>query len=144
MRNLLSFGFCIFAVIFALSTTSRHESTPIIPERNNAAQKEQTIVVLSTAYCPCELCCGDSADGETSIGDDAFVIDGVAADPRALPYRTRISIPSIGVREVDDTGGALRRAWRERGQYHIDLRFATHDEALEWGRQIVTVTILSH
>ncbi len=144
MRTILSFGFCVFAVVLALSTTTRRESSTATPRRYTVTNDERIITVLATAYCPCELCCGDSADGETSIGDDAFVIDGVAADPRAIPYRTRVYIPGIGMREVDDTGGALRCAWRKRGQYHIDIRFATHEEALQWGRQTVPVTILSN
>jgi len=97
-----------------------------------------------TAYDPGSCCCGEYADGKTSIGDNAYVCDGVAADPKLLPYRTRLEIPGVGIREVDDTGGAMRKAGRQNPPvYHIDLRFPTHEEALEWGVKRLDVKVLS-
>jgi 3D (Asp-Asp-Asp) domain-containing protein len=94
-----------------------------------------------TAYCICSRCCGKWARyAKTSTGDDAKVYDGVAVDPRMIPYRTRLSIPGIGVREADDTGGTMRQAGR-RGEYHIDVRMASHQEARMWGVKVLAVTI---
>lgn len=106
-----------------------------------AHAEARTVEMLVTAYCPCEICCGEDADGRTALNDDAYVCDGVAADPKAIPYRTKLKIPGVGIREVDDTGGAMRKLWR-KGIYHIDLRFSTHEEALEWGIQTLEVEIL--
>lgn len=95
-----------------------------------------------TAYCPCVTCCGKGARGITSTGKDAKTPPfGVAADPKLLPYGTKLEIPGIGVREVDDTGGAMRKDAR-KGIYHIDLRFVAHQEALEFGIQWLDVKIL--
>lgn len=95
-----------------------------------------------SAYCPCEKCCGIYADGKTSIGRDALESLGVAAAPKLLPYGTKLQIPGIGIREVDDTGGAMRKS-AEKGIYHIDIRFHNHEEALKFGVQWLDVEILN-
>ncbi len=87
-----------------------------------------------TGYCPCKKCCGKWADVSgkrvTAIGHDAFVCNGVAADPKLLPYHTKLDIPGIGIREVHDTGSAMRQD-TERGICHIDVRFKSHEKALQ-------------
>lgn len=96
-----------------------------------------------TAYCPCEECCGKWAKyGKTTLGDDSHLCDGVAADFRLLPKWTRIEIPGVGVREVDDGGGSMSED-ADHGIYHIDLRFPTHQQAEEWGVQWLDVSILN-
>ena len=110
--------------------------------------------VLATGYCPCEICTskpvGHPLHGRTALGDDAYVPDGVAAAFEILPdlpRRARVIIPGYGVREVDDTGGDMRRDAR-RGIYHIDVRFRTHSEAKAAfggrGKQWVLVQILKN
>lgn len=94
-----------------------------------------------SAYCPCEKCCGIYADGKTSIGKDAWKTLGVAAAPKLLPYGTKLEIPSIGIREVDDTGGAMRQSAKQE-IYHIDIRFHSHQEAKNFGVQWLDVKIL--
>lgn len=104
--------------------------------------KPAKIKMVTTAYCTCELCCEKwSGGGKTSIGKDASICNGVAAAPKLLPYHTRLDIPGIGIREVDDTGGAMRKDAR-KGIYHIDIRMKSHKEALAWGRKVLLVTIL--
>jgi 3D (Asp-Asp-Asp) domain-containing protein len=95
---------------------------------------------LVTAYCPCKICCGKSANGVTSTGRNAFRFTGVAADPTAIPYGNFVRIPGVGFRKVDDTGGAMRQSWR-KGVYHLDLRFKTHEEARQWGRKWMKVDV---
>jgi 3D (Asp-Asp-Asp) domain-containing protein len=98
------------------------------------------VKALVTAYCPCEKCCGKLANGSTSTGRDASKHSGVAADPKAIPYGSVVKLPGVGLREVDDTGGAMRQSWKN-GTYHLDLRFRSHDEALRWGRKWMVVEI---
>lgn len=96
--------------------------------------------VTATAYCPCAICCGADANGITSTGRNANT-RGVAVAPRLIPYGSRLDIPGYGHWiPADDTGGAMRQAAR-RGEYLIDLRFKTHEEALQWGRKQITVRI---
>ena len=94
-----------------------------------------------TAYCPCKKCCGDYADGKTSINRDAWKTLGAAADPKLLPYGTRLNIPGVGIRIVDDTGGAMRQSAKE-GIWHVDIRFHDHKDAEEFGTRWEYVKIL--
>ncbi len=99
------------------------------------------IIAKVTAYEPSELSCPGTADGKTSLGDNAWHLDGVAADPVAIPYRTVVWIPEVGLREVDDTGSAMRRAWKEAGVYHLDLRMTYPHEARRWGVKLLPVRL---
>jgi len=93
-----------------------------------------------TAYCPCEKCCSVYSDGVTSTGRSAK-LRGAAVDPKAIPYGSYLEVPGVpGKVLVDDTGGAMRRAWK-KGRYHIDLRFQKHSEALVWGVREVKVIV---
>ncbi len=93
------------------------------------------VEVLTTAYCPCPICCGEHADGRTAINRDVQRHPfGIAVEPKLIPYRTELDIPGYGRALVDDTGGAMRQS-ATRDVVHLDLRFKTHDEARQWGRR---------
>jgi 3D (Asp-Asp-Asp) domain-containing protein len=91
-----------------------------------------------TAYCACTRCCGPNAQGITASGKDVSYNSGkfVAAD-RSLPFGQRLIIPGYHDEpvEVIDRGGAIKGN-------KLDVFFATHQEALEWGRRTVAVTII--
>ena len=93
---------------------------------------------LVTAYCPCYRCCGNFADGVTSTGTSAWRA-GAAADPRRMPYGTRIFVPGYGLAVVDDTGGAMRQSHVRRNELHLDMRMTYHYEARQWGRQYLFI-----
>ena len=101
----------------------------------------KTIRAMVTAYEPGPRSCGSSADGKTSIGQNAWVMDGVATDPKAIPYGTYVIVPGIGGREVDDTGGAMRDSWRSHGRYHIDVRMPYVSHAQRWGVRYLDVKL---
>lgn len=91
-----------------------------------------------TAYCPCEKCCGKwAAHRTTALGRDAYKTRGVAVDFKRIPKWAKITIPGAGTFIADDTGGAMRQA----DGVHIDLRFPTHKEALQWGVKNLLVTV---
>lgn len=93
------------------------------------------VEVMTTAYCPCAICCGDSADGRTANNRDVKKFPhGIATENRILPIGTHLFIPGYGEHMVDDTGGAMRQS-AKRGVVHLDLRFADHRVARSWGRQ---------
>ena len=85
-----------------------------------------------TAYCPCVKCCGEFADGITASGKPAMGLI-CAADPK-YPFGTKMTIKGITY-TVEDRGGAIKGN-------KIDLLFATHQEALNWGRKKIKVKIL--
>jgi len=92
-----------------------------------------------TAYCPCPRCCGPQAQGITASGKSVEYNSGkfIAADTRLLPFGTRVSIPGYHEGqpvEVIDRGGAIKGN-------KLDVFFPTHEEALQWGRQTVTVAV---
>lgn len=93
-----------------------------------------------TAYCACPKCCGPNARGITASGKPVAYNDGrfVAADTRLLPFGTRLLVPGYhdGIPvEVIDRGGAIKGN-------KLDVYFPTHEQARQWGRRKVMVTIL--
>ncbi|MSU01885.1 3D domain-containing protein [Tissierella pigra] len=101
----------------------------------------RTIRAKLTAYSPLDNVDGQQAEGNpnrTSIGKQ--VSRGiVAADPRKLPYGTRLEIPDWGVVEVGDTGGALRN---DNKNIRIDLFHETYNQAMKFGVKDLEVKIL--
>ena len=97
----------------------------------------QGIQMRVTAYCPCSKCCGQYSDGVTACGHkirpgDTFV----AADGR-YSFGTEMLIPGYSngrAVKVLDRGGAIKGN-------RLDVFFATHQEALEWGVKYLEVSV---
>jgi len=85
-----------------------------------------------SAYCPCSKCCGNFADGITASG--AIATGKLIAAPPCYPFGTIMDVPGYGEAVVEDRGGAIQGD-------KIDLLFPTHQEALNWGRQYLTVRV---
>jgi len=60
----------------------------------------------------------------------------IAADTRYYPFGTKMYVPGYGWGEVHDVGSAIK------GKNRIDVFFSDHDDALDWGRKKLKVTIL--
>lgn len=88
-----------------------------------------------TAYCPCQLCCGPGARGVTASGKPALTGTTIAA-PRRIPFGTRVYIPGVGVRIVQDR---LAKKYDSR----FDVFFARHEQAKQFGRKELNVRILN-
>ena len=83
-----------------------------------------------TAYCPCEICCGEWATGCTASGVLATSNHTVACG--ILPFGTQVMIDGI-IYTVEDTG--VDGEW-------IDIFFDSHEEALCYGMQIKEVYLV--
>lgn len=86
-----------------------------------------------TAYCSCEKCCGEWADGITYTGTVATPDRTIAVDPSVIPLGSTIYIngqPYI----AEDIGGAIKGN-------RIDIFFPTHNDALKFGIQYAEVVI---
>jgi len=59
----------------------------------------------------------------------------IAADTRYYPFGTEIYVPGYGWGAVEDRGGAIK------GPQRLDIYFSDDDDALDWGRQRVTVKV---
>ena len=101
----------------------------------------KTVKARVTAYEPSWRCCGRFADGKTSTNKNAWIMDGVGAYPKAIPYDTMVYIPKIGWKIVDDTGPAMRNSWRRKRRYHIDVRMTYFYQAKKWGSQNLEVIL---
>ena len=118
------------------------EMTPVISDLLAAPSLDphKKIVWLEvTAYCGCAKCCGPHAQGLTASGRSIAYNGGqfVAADKKLFKFGTRLSIPGYAGGqpvEVIDRGGAIKG-------YHIDVFFPTHEQAKEWGRKRIAVTV---
>ena len=92
-----------------------------------------------TAYAPLDP---EAVYGLDYIGDPNVTASGeppipgkTVAASRHIPFGTRIWIGGIGIRTVNDRGGAIK-------QGRLDLCMATRDEAIRFGRQKRKVIIL--
>lgn len=96
----------------------------------------------ATAYCSCEICCGEWAlnrpNGIVYTASGAEAVQGVtiAADWSIYPPGTVLFVEGLGEMIVQDRGGAIQ------GQ-KIDVYFESHDDALQFGRQNVRFYIVN-
>lgn len=108
------------------------------PELIWAPPTHRLVMMQVTAYCPCPICCGPLACGLTASGNYIDYNRGlfVAADPM-LPFGTKLIVPGYASEtvEVIDRGGAIHGN-------RLDVFFATHEQALSWGRKLLPVTIV--
>lgn len=89
-----------------------------------------------TAYCGCEVCCGQWASDPVIGSGGIELIEGVhCASP--LPLGTLVEIDGVGVLEVQDrTADWIADKYNDRV---IDVYFADHRDALEFGKRTANV-----
>ena len=82
--------------------------------------------VLCTGYCTEQYphICGEG-HGITASGQPIQAGVTVAADQSIFPYGTVLYIEGIGIRIVQDKGGAVQGN-------HLDVAVGTHENALAW------------
>ena len=90
----------------------------------STATTGRTITVVATGY---------SIGGSTATGVPVGW-GTVAVDPSVIPLGSRMTIPGYGDGVAADTGSGVRGAV-------VDLWFPTAQQALGWGRRVVTVTL---
>jgi len=97
----------------------------------------QSIQMRVTAYCPCPKCCGEYSDGVTARGYKIRPGDTFVAADRRYSFGTEMLIPGYSngrAVKVLDRGGAIKGN-------RLDVFFATHQEALEWGVKYLEVNV---
>ena len=92
-----------------------------------------------TGYSPDERSCGDSADGKTATLHSVFTngMKLVAADTSVLPFGSMVSVPGYDagrIVPVLDRGGAIKGS-------KLDLLFPTYEDARQWGKRKLLVTV---
>ena len=108
------------------------------PAAGSAVAPSHVVWMLVTAYCPCPKCCGKHATGLTASGKPTSSNNGrFVAAPADLPFGSKVSVPGYNHGRpvpVLDRGGAIKGT-------RLDVFFPTHDEARQWGRRWVAVTV---
>jgi|GEM_PF-2666146 len=105
-----------------------------IPETSNLETGNVTSTFTVTAYCPCEKCCGVGGGHTTASGTTPTAGRTIAADTSVLPMGTHVLIEGHEY-VVEDRGGAIKGN-------RIDMFMSSHQEALNWGKRTVEVTII--
>ena len=117
------------------TTTELIETTTEPIETTTTEPPTKTMLVEATAYCSCDKCCGEYADGITASGTVATAGRTIAVDPRHIPYGTEVIIDGVTF-IAEDCGGTIK------GNNRIDIYFDSHEDALKWGRQQIKVEVL--
>ena len=120
------------------------EQLPLMEEaplthQGRLLRRQGEMEMLVTAYSPDYRSCGAWSDGFTASGRSVWTngMRLVAADTKILPFGTLVSIPGYnGGRPVP----VLDRGGKIKGR-RLDLLYPTHEMALQWGAQRLTVTI---
>ena len=120
-------------------TPGNTPNNPLENSEQNPKQAEEweTVQMRVTAYCACESCCGEYADGITACGHKIQPGDTFAAADRRYSFGTELVVAGYNNGEpikVLDRGGAIRGD-------RLDLFFHTHEAALQWGVKYVDVKV---
>lgn len=91
---------------------------------------------VTTAYCSCEICCGEWAVNRQgpvvgAAGRELIPGYSVAADVNVYPLGTELEIDGQ-IYRVDDVGGGVNG-------YHLDIYCSNHEEALNYNTGLVRV-----
>jgi len=111
--------------------------SPLIAAIKDSLPRWCTVRMRVTAYCPCSLCCGRFADGQTANG---YVIrrgDRFAAAPQKYPFGTEIIVPQYNSDKpikVFDRGGTIKGN-------RLDVFFQSHSRAAKWGVKYLDVKV---
>lgn len=99
------------------------------------------IKAIVTAYAPYDNKSGICNDGtpDTTATNTKPEYGTLAADPKRIPYGTRIYVPEYGYGTVEDTGSALRK---DKDNIRIDVYMDTYEEAIEWGKKEMIIYII--
>ncbi|CFX91818.1 3D domain [Syntrophomonas zehnderi OL-4] len=110
--------------------------TDSTPSRDGSkVYRGKTVTMVATAYCPCAKCNYPYYGAPSYIGLP-LKYGIIATDPKVIPMGTRLYVEGYGEGIAADQGGAIKGN-------RLDLCFATHQQALNFGIKTVKVTILN-
>ena len=131
------------AVNTSAGTSASNATTASAPAASQPVQSTQqteapaaarTLTVEATAYTAyCTGCSGTTATGIDLRSNPNQKV--IAVDPNVIPLGSRVWVEGYGEAIAGDTGGAIKGN-------KIDVFIPNQQDALNWGRQTVTVKIL--
>ncbi|TDL70988.1 LysM peptidoglycan-binding domain-containing protein [Rhodococcus qingshengii] len=105
------------------------------PAAEAAAPSSKEIIVEATAYtASCEGCSGITATGINLLENPNAKV--ISVDPSVIPLGSKVYVEGYGEAIAGDTGGAIKGN-------KIDIFIPTKQEAINFGRKQVKVTILN-
>ena len=110
------------------------QAAPPTPSRGSAATGNRVITMVATGYDGCYEC-NKPYYGYPSYTGLPLARGIVAVDPKVIPMGTRLYVEGYGSAIAADQGNAIKG-------HRIDLFFDSHQEALNFGKKTVQVTIL--
>ena len=120
-------------------------------KEQNPGKTVKAVTALVTAYCPCAICCGSSADGRTRSNRSAYQPGIAVAEPvyqRVRSSKGSYHVPGYFFESFpgkswtpDDTGSAMLDSYAS-GVLHIDVRYQNHAWALSKGVRTGTVFLI--
>ena len=120
----------LITLTWALSRGKEASSLELAPSSSGAG----SILMNVSAYCAGSCCCGKFADGLTASGVPAKGL--ICAAPPEYPFGTKMAVAGV-VYAVEDRGSAITGN-------KLDLLMESHEKALEFGRQMIMVTLLEN
>jgi 3D (Asp-Asp-Asp) domain-containing protein/LysM repeat protein len=116
----------------AVEAPAPAESAPAVEA---AAPSSKEIMVEATAYtASCEGCSGITATGIDLLSNPNQKV--ISVDPSVIPLGSKVYVEGYGEAIAGDTGGAIKGN-------KIDIFIPTKQEAINFGRKQVKVTILN-
>jgi 3D (Asp-Asp-Asp) domain-containing protein len=114
--------------------TKENDEEDKTTEVSRGGEKYIPIRAIVTAYAPYDNKSGMCNDGtpDTTATNTKPKRGTIAADPKRIPYGTKLYIPEYGYGIVEDTGSALRK---DKDNIRIDVYMDTYEEAIEWGKK---------
>ena len=121
--------------------TKENDKEDKTTEVSRGGEKYVPIRAIVTAYAPYDNKSGMCNDGtpDTTATNTKPKRGTIAADPKRIPYGTKLYIPEYGHGIVEDTGSALRK---DKDNIRIDVYMDTYEEAIEWGKKEMTIYII--
>lgn len=121
--------------------TKENDKEDKTTEVSRGGEKYIPIRAIVTAYAPYDNKSGMCNDGtpDTTATNTKPKRGTIAADPKRVPYGTKLYIPEYGHGIVEDTGSALRK---DKDNIRIDVYMDTYEEAIEWGKKEMTIYII--
>ena len=116
------------------------EKQETVKPTRGTTRKGETVQARVTAYASLDNQSGICAQGDPNITSTGSQVRRgiIAVDPKKIPYGSLVYVPGYGEAIAEDTGGALR----SYNGIAIDIWVESYDEAMQWGKQDLEVTIL--
>lgn len=123
----------IYSAMYRWNTTG---ATETVTETTIAHAGDSLGTVVTSAYCPCSICCGRWAGGPTASGVMPQAQHTLAVDAYnpIVPIGTEIIMDGV-LYKVEDTGDLNRHG------VNFDVFHDAHQDALNWGHKSLTAYI---